>query len=212
MKSRALNQRTHPAQRVSRIIGHGPAEQPHAACRRPNQPQDHPDGGRLARPIGSEKAVNSATRHIEIDSVDRQLVPEPLGQPRRDDRRAVCMLTGRCRAHFSRAAYKSSGATEPIASRPSSVTIALNAVPDSSRPVPQEPDTCGSCCKKARSCSASEPDVLSRLAGTLLTTTAVQPSPTTFGSSAWSGPRCPGDSDLAVSAVASVTSAPGGGV
>src|SRR5215212_5300254 len=121
-------------------------------------------------------------------------------------------LTDRERGHFSRAAYTTLGATEPIASRPSSVRTAVNAVPASNRPDPQEPDTFGNCCRKAWSWSSAPGlDPVESSVDISVITTVVQPSPTTFGSWELSGVGR-FDSSLSAFGDTSVTSAPGGGV
>ena len=62
------------------------AQQLNAAGGRPDQSQEHPDGRRLPRTVGAEKAVDRPRWHVQIDVVDRDLVPEPLCQAQRYDR------------------------------------------------------------------------------------------------------------------------------
>ena len=47
---------------------------------RPDQPEQHPDGGGLPGAVGPQEAVHAAPRHREVDAVDRGLAAEPLGQ------------------------------------------------------------------------------------------------------------------------------------
>src|SRR5438876_7062567 len=53
------------------IRGHVVAIHQDPARRRLQQPRDDPNGGRLARTVRSEKAVNLPRRHVEADVVHR---------------------------------------------------------------------------------------------------------------------------------------------
>ena len=62
------------------------AEDPAHAFVRINDPQQHPQGGGLARAIRPQNAVDRALRHRDIDAVDRCHAIEPFDQPLRLDR------------------------------------------------------------------------------------------------------------------------------
>ena len=124
MERRALDQRAHPGQHPLRVLRDPAAEQGAAARRRPDQPEQHPDGGRLAGAVGPEEPVDRADRHREIDVVDGDLAAaEPLGQAGGGDRRRRRRLARRRRVrnrhrvslqgHCAAASYSSSGATAP---------------------------------------------------------------------------------------------------
>ena len=52
------------------------------------RPEHHPHGRRLARAVRAEEAVDVALADVEVDVVDGQHRPEPLGQPVGADHRA----------------------------------------------------------------------------------------------------------------------------
>src|SRR6202034_1334862 len=64
---------------------HAHTEQPLAATGWLDQPEQHPDRGRLAGTVRAEEPVDGAARHGQVDSGDGQLVAEPLGQPHGGD-------------------------------------------------------------------------------------------------------------------------------
>ena len=61
------------------------AEERRDTARRPDQPEEHPDRGRLAGPVRPEEAVHAARRHAQIDAGHRLDVAEALDQARRRD-------------------------------------------------------------------------------------------------------------------------------
>ncbi len=69
-----------------------------------HQAEQHPDRRRLARAVGAEEAVDVAGAHVEVDAVDGQHRPVPLGQrPGADHRRGLGtahrkLSPGRCAA------------------------------------------------------------------------------------------------------------------
>ena len=73
----------------------------------PDQPEQHPQRGRLAGPVGAEVAEDVAGLDGEVDVVDRDDLTVALDQPARDDgarrssKLACCRLGGR-RRHRSR--------------------------------------------------------------------------------------------------------------
>ena len=56
-------------------------EELHRPGGRAGQPEQHPDEGGLARPVGAEHPEHGAGRDVEVDVVDRHRVPEGLAQP-----------------------------------------------------------------------------------------------------------------------------------
>ena len=71
------------------------AEHAAEAFIRVNDAQQHPQGGRLARTIGAEDAVDRTFRHGEVDAVHRRESVETLHQPARLDGERDCAGKGR---------------------------------------------------------------------------------------------------------------------
>jgi len=55
-----------------------PAEQPHAARRRPDQPQQHPQRRRLAGAVRAEETVDLARQHGQVHPVDGEMFAVPF--------------------------------------------------------------------------------------------------------------------------------------
>ena len=70
-----------PGQRPVTVAGDGIAEQGHGPGVGVRQPQQHPDQRRLAGAVGAEVAEGASPGDQELDVVDGDVVPEPLGQP-----------------------------------------------------------------------------------------------------------------------------------
>src|SRR5262245_19888781 len=109
----------------------------------PDEPEQHPQRGRLARAVGTEVAVDVAGADREVDVVDGRERPEALDQAARLDR-----FKRRRRHRSPRAAFSAAtGGTDPTTtySMPSASKrrIVPSAVPNS---VPVAPSmlTCGS--------------------------------------------------------------------
>jgi hypothetical protein len=67
-------------------VGGRVAEQPGPPGGRPDQPEQQPDGGRLAGPVGPEEAEHLARLDDQLQPVHGDRRPEPLGQPLGPDR------------------------------------------------------------------------------------------------------------------------------
>src|SRR4029078_9986426 len=95
----------------------------------------HPDRGRLARAVRPEHPEHRTHRYFQVDVVDRDRVAVHLARPprARAQRRSGRGLSGRARpscsseSHFTcpSASTSTCSGTAPIATRPSSVTIAV---------------------------------------------------------------------------------------
>jgi hypothetical protein len=75
-----------------------------SAARRSRQPEQAPDGGGLACPVGPEVAEHLAVGHLEVERLQRLGAPERLGQSERADRsdhgnllQAIMFRPRRCR-------------------------------------------------------------------------------------------------------------------
>jgi hypothetical protein len=64
----------HPRERSR----HDLVEQPHLAGVGPDQPEQHPDGGRLAGAVGSQEAVHAAAGHPQVE-LGHSHLPSPAG-------------------------------------------------------------------------------------------------------------------------------------
>src|SRR6185312_16594088 len=53
------------------------------------QPAQHADGGRLARAVRAEEAVDASGRYFEVDMIDRHQLAEAPGQAARTDGHAA---------------------------------------------------------------------------------------------------------------------------
>ena len=72
---------------LQRLAGHRHAEQLDRAGRRRNQSGEHPDGGRLARAVRTEKAEEAAALHGEAQSIHGWFVSVDFAQVSYFDRR-----------------------------------------------------------------------------------------------------------------------------
>ncbi|GFF06678.1 hypothetical protein SM139_1808 [Stenotrophomonas maltophilia] len=68
-----------PAQCLG-LLRHGQAEHLDLAGTRFQQAAQHADGGRLARPVRAQEAIDLATRHGQVDIVHGQQIAEAAGQ------------------------------------------------------------------------------------------------------------------------------------
>jgi len=119
-----LHQGTHPRQHGGPLLRHGVVQQPRPSCGGAHEPQQHPDGRRLARAVRAEEPVDGAPGNLQVDPVDRDLTgAEPLGQSLGADRRGAHAI-----------ARSVSAGTAPTRMRPSSVTSTLSRAELSSRP------------------------------------------------------------------------------
>jgi hypothetical protein len=84
---RRLDDRAHPPERRGKSTGHVGAEQPDAAVRRPNMPEQASDRGRLPRTVRPEEAEDAARGDRQVQPVERhrgaaperaELLPETL--------------------------------------------------------------------------------------------------------------------------------------
>src|SRR4029453_901944 len=69
-------------------LGHGPAEQLDPAGGGEDQPEKHPPGGGLARPVGPEEPEQVALAPLQVEAVDGHQTAEALGQPFGSDHRS----------------------------------------------------------------------------------------------------------------------------
>ena len=75
----AIDQRAHAGQ-LSRMGGDVLAPQARLPPARPDQAQQHADGRALARPVGTEEAVDLAPTDGQANALDRRLASETLGE------------------------------------------------------------------------------------------------------------------------------------
>ena len=78
MKSRLLDDRADPGQRVRGPAGQLAAEQAHLAGSRRREPEQQPDQRRLARAVGTKQAERAAARHLKVDIGESGARPKPL--------------------------------------------------------------------------------------------------------------------------------------
>ena len=78
VERRSLDQRPDAGQ-VAGLPG-GAAEQPHLTGRRPDESQQHAQGGRLAGAVGSEESIDLARADLEVQGVDGGQRAVPLGE------------------------------------------------------------------------------------------------------------------------------------
>ena len=86
VERRAFDQSPDPAQHVARHCGDRATEHFNSAGVGCHQPEQQPDRGRLARPIGTEESIHRTARYEEVDGVDSDMLPEPAGEAVRRDR------------------------------------------------------------------------------------------------------------------------------
>jgi hypothetical protein len=87
IERRTLDERAHSDQRGGEVVRHAVAEDLHRAARRMDQPEQHPDGSRLAGAVRAEEPEQISFVDVEIDVIDgSQPARERLRQRvRRDD-------------------------------------------------------------------------------------------------------------------------------
>ena len=81
----AVGEHADPSLGLEGLLPHVDAVDPGAAVVRAQQPGGHRQGRGLARPVGPDHPEERAGRDVQVQRVQRQLVPEPLGQPARDE-------------------------------------------------------------------------------------------------------------------------------
>jgi hypothetical protein len=79
VEPRALDEAAHPVQDAHPVVVPGLAEHSDRARVRLDEPEQHPQEGRLPGSVGSEHAVHLACGHADGDVVDRAHEPEGLG-------------------------------------------------------------------------------------------------------------------------------------
>src|SRR5450830_859150 len=209
-----LDDGPHPGQHLGSLPRLRPAEQGVVPGGRPDQAEQQPDRCGLARAVRAEEPVHRAGGHRQVDGVHRHLAgPEPFGQSARADRKiGHGCATWPCATWSAATSCRRSPSTAPAKRRPSSVSSTENSRVVRRRPDPHEPLTCGI---RASSCASepwlSPPSV--SWAGAWVTTTVVQPSPTTAtGASPTPDPAAPSDAPAGSCPKPSRTVASAGGV
>ena len=69
----------HAGQRRIAMFGYGISEQRHRAGIGTRQPEQHPDEGGLAGPVGTQVAERASPRDEKLHRVDGDVLPESLG-------------------------------------------------------------------------------------------------------------------------------------
>ena len=135
-EARALHEGADGGEDLGQGVRHRPPEQLHAAGRRVDEAEQHPDRRRLARSVRAEEAEDAAGGHRQVHGVDGGSRAEPLGERGRLDgeRRSgghVPVGGGQCCA--ATACNRSRG-TAPASTRPSSVRRTFTSDVVSARP------------------------------------------------------------------------------
>src|SRR4051812_44237043 len=78
VEARLLDDGTDAGQRLRTAVRHVVAEQLHRAGRRLGEPEQEPDQGRLAGPVGTEEAEGRAARDTQVDAFESGPVAELL--------------------------------------------------------------------------------------------------------------------------------------
>ena len=85
IRGRAFHQRADGGQHLGHPLRHRLAQDGDLAARRVDQPEQHPDDGRLAGAVRPQEAVPVAFPHVQIEPVHDEQVAVALGECPRDD-------------------------------------------------------------------------------------------------------------------------------
>jgi hypothetical protein len=80
MEARLLDDRADTRQRRGAVTADVVAEHPHRAGGRLGEAEQQPDERGLAGTVGAQEAEGDATRHGEVDAVERRAHAEPLAE------------------------------------------------------------------------------------------------------------------------------------
>ena len=96
VEARRLDDRTHPLERLTALLGDRHAEQPHLPAGRRRQAEEHADERRLASAVRAQEPERDPGRDPQIGAVQRDPVTERLGQAACLDHQPVDSIVERC--------------------------------------------------------------------------------------------------------------------
>jgi hypothetical protein len=80
VEARLLDDRADACERLRAAARHVVAEQADRAGRRLGQPEQQPDEGGLAGPVGTEEPKGGSPRDLQVDALESGAVPELLAE------------------------------------------------------------------------------------------------------------------------------------
>ena len=91
IQRRRLNQRADATHQRAMIAVERLTEQPHLACVRPDETEQHSDRCRLTRAIWTKEAIDARRGYEQVQIINSELGSETSRQPARLDQVVICL-------------------------------------------------------------------------------------------------------------------------